>query len=287
MAALTVARLTLLELWRRRLVPALAVLLLVLVALAAWTFSHLAGLAFRFSTFFGVETQPVASQLLILVMFLWSALFAISAAFVAAPAISASVESGEILAILARPVHRAEFVLGRWLGLALFVAAFATVGSAAQIGVTLATTGHAPVDTQGTILSVVLEGLVVLTLSLALSTRLSAIAAGVVALASFGLAWLGGVVGGIGAWTHTEALADASTVTKLLLPSDAVWRVALYHLERPGGIFSGARSVTMAANPPFSLNNETAGGEEYLLWSAGWIVVVLLIAIVSFRTREL
>lgn len=286
MATLTIARFTLLELWRRRLVLAVAVLAALLVALTTWTFAYLPGVTIRLSAFFGgVETtRPLASQVLILLMFLWSALFAATAAVIAAFAISSSVESGEILGLLARPVSRVEFVLGRWSGLAVFVVVFAAVGSGAEILAAFLTTGHVPADTLQTLLFVAMEGLVILTFALALSTHLPGIAAGVVAVVSFGFAWIGGVMGGLGVWTENPPLTEVSTITKLVLPSDALWRAALFHLERPGGLFSGVRSVTMAANPFFDSEASTS---LYLVWSIGWIVGVLGLAAWSFREREI
>ena len=72
-----------------------------------------------------VQVKLIASQFLILTMFMFSFVLAMAAVFVAAPQISGEVESGTALAILSRPIGRAEYVIGKWLGLTALVAVYA------------------------------------------------------------------------------------------------------------------------------------------------------------------
>ncbi len=286
MLALTIARLVIVEAFQRRVFQVVVVMVLLLLALSAWTFTHLAGLGVRLAPFAGLgsDARPVASQLLILLMYLWSTLFAVTAAFLGAAAIAGEVETGDLLTVLTRPIRRAEFILGRWLGLGVLVGACAAVTTGAQMVLAFVTTGHVPADAPGVILFVAVEVFVILTLALALGTRLSAVAASIGTILAFGLSWTGGVIGGIGSFAAEPILMQVSTATKLLLPSDAVWRAALLMLERPGGLFSGARSVTMGANP---FGSEDASPGLYLVVAAVWIAVVLAAALQSFRTRDL
>src|SRR2546427_12976872 len=139
---LVIARLTVQEASRRRLLLALVILTLIVVGISAWGF-------YKITTVTGPNGKPpsheevilVSSQLLIFVTFVYSGVLALSAAVVAGPLISNQVESGLILSILARPVRRSEIVIGKWLGLALLVTIYA-VGSAAleMIAVDRATT---------------------------------------------------------------------------------------------------------------------------------------------------
>src|SRR3954451_9325545 len=120
MIALTVARLTLREAVRRRVVRALLVLTLVLLALSAWGFSKLVGLNTDLGTMTSGEARLIASLLLNLIMFGMSLIAAIGTAFLAGPTLAGEVESGQALVILARPVHRSSILLGKWLGLVAF-----------------------------------------------------------------------------------------------------------------------------------------------------------------------
>ena len=180
---LVIARLTVQEASRRKLLLALVILTLIVVGISAWGF-------YKITTVTGPNGKPpsheeviiVSSQLLIFVTFVYSGVLALSAAVVAGPLISNEVESGLILSILARPVRRSEIVIGKWLGLALLVTIYA-VGSATleMIAVDWATTYLPPYPVE-LIVYVGLEGLALLSLGLLLSTRLSGITGGVIAL---------------------------------------------------------------------------------------------------------
>src|SRR5438093_7763182 len=114
MHVLTIARLTVLEASRRKLLLALALLTLVVIVLTSWGFS-------RLPTMKGVtsaEVRVAASQLTILVAFMFSGVLALGSTLVAAPSIASDIESGIALAILPRPVRRSEVLMGKWLGLA-------------------------------------------------------------------------------------------------------------------------------------------------------------------------
>src|SRR5215213_9561499 len=120
MTALTIAGLTLREAARRRVVWALLVLTAVLLALSAWGFSKLVGLDSDLGTMTSGEARLVASLMLNLIMFGMSLIAAIGTAFLAGPTLAGEVESGQALAILARPVRRSSVLLGKWLGLLAF-----------------------------------------------------------------------------------------------------------------------------------------------------------------------
>ncbi len=284
-ATRTIALATIEEISQRRVVAVTIVLAIAALALSAMTFSHIAGLTIRVGAFFGTDTKLVASQLLILLMFLWSGLIAVVAAFYGAAVVAGEIGSGEALAVLARPVRRVELLLGRWLGLAVVIAAFAASVTIGQMLVAFVTTGLAPANAVGVVAFVCAHALVILTVAVALATRLSVTAAALGTLMLFGIAWVGGVIGGVGAWTNGPQLMQMSSLTKLLLPSDAVWRGALFMLERPGGVFSGARSVTMAANPFFG--TEDPAPELLVAYACAWVVALLGVSALAFRARDL
>src|SRR5437763_9255215 len=123
---LVIARLTIQEASRRRLLLALLILTLVVVGFSAWGFNTI-------TTRSRINATPLppdqvallTSQLLIVVTFMYSGVLALSAAVVAGPLISSEVESGLLLSMLARPVRRSEIVIGKWLGLAVLVTIYA------------------------------------------------------------------------------------------------------------------------------------------------------------------
>lgn len=283
--ALVIAGLVVREALRRRLLLALLLLTLAVIALTGWGFSRIPDLGPRGRPLPETDVRLIASQLLILVMFMFSNVLGLSAVFVAAPAISGEVESGVALALLARPISRLEYVVGKWLGLAALVVAYAVAAASLEMVVVNAVVGYVPPRPLEFLAFVTAEGLVLLTFALLLSTRIQGIVGGVIALVLFGIAWLGGIVGGIGVAFDNATLTHVGTLTKLLLPTDGLWRGAVYALEPSFFItaMSRAPSGVAAANPFFATTPPPA---PYLVWSVLWLAGVLALAVVSFRRRE-
>src|SRR5712691_1593511 len=90
------------------------------------------------------QKKTIVSQLLILVMFMFSWVLSLAAVFVAAPAISGELESGIALALLARPISRAEYVVGKWLGLGGLVLAYGGTAAVIELLAVQAVSGYVP-----------------------------------------------------------------------------------------------------------------------------------------------
>ena len=283
---LVIARLTVQEASRRRLLMALVILTLIVVGFSAWGF-------YKITTVSGPSGRPpsheeviiVSSQLLIFVTFVYSGVLALSAAVVAGPLISNEVESGLILSMLARPVRRSEIVIGKWLGLAILVSVYAVGSAVLEISAVDWATTYVPPHPVALIIYVGLEGLALLSLGLLLSTRLSGITGGVIALVAWLIAWIGGIVGDIGTGLQNEAVQDVGIISRLILPTDGLWRGAVNAME-PDVILAQLRAAgTFArANPFAALDPPPAA---FLIWVAVWFATILLLAIFSFRTREI
>src|SRR5215208_4646237 len=195
---LTIAALTLQEASRRRVVRALGALTVALLTLSAWGFSKLAGIEFEGSALTSGEERLVASQVLNLVMFGISLIAALGTAFLAGPTLSGEIESGQALSILARPVRRSAVLVGKWLGLVAFGSGFLVVAGFAQFVVVQLTVEYWPPNPIGGLLLLAGQTIVLLTLGLLLSTAISPMASGIVAVGLFGATWIAGVVGGVG-----------------------------------------------------------------------------------------
>lgn len=286
MLALTIARLQLQELLRRRLFLVLLLLTLVVIALTTWGFSRIPFLNDDGGRPMSeTEIAAIASQLLILVMFMFSFVLAFSAVFAASPAISAEVESGITLAMLARPITRLEYVVGKWLGLVATVLIYAVPAAAAQMLLVRWVVGYSPPHPLEFLLFVIGEAVVILTLSLLLSTRFAGMVGGVTGLILWGLAWIGGIVGGVGLVFGNATLTHVGTASKLLLPTDGLWRGAVWSLE-PASLIAVMRSAgqAAAANPFFAADPPPAA---YVAWCMVWIIGMLALAVWSFSRKEL
>jgi ABC-2 type transport system permease protein len=284
MRTLVIARLVVREAARRRLLLALLALTLLVIGLTGWGFSRIPTINQRGAPLSDVQVRLIASQFLILTMFMFSFVLAMASVFVAAPSISGEVESGIALALLSRPLGRAEYVLGKWLGLAALVVVYAGAAAAIELGVVNAVVGYGPPEPVAFILFIVAEGLAIMTFALLLSTRLSGMVGGVIALVLFGIAWIGGIVGGIGAAFDNATVMHVGTVTKLLLPTDGLWRGGVYALEPQTVVAASAQAGPAAAANPFYA--ASAAPLAYDLYAVVWIAAALALAVVSFRARE-
>ena len=281
MRVLTIARLTILEASRRKLLLALGVLTVVVIVLTSWGFS-------RLPTMKGVtpaEVRLAASQLTILVAFMFSGVLALGSTLVAAPSISSDIESGIALAILPRPIRRSEVLMGKWLGLAALVTLYA-VGSGLLelLGIWLATS-YLPPNPLATIAFVAGEGIVLMTLALLLSTRLAPMTGGVIALVLFFVAWIGGIALAIGQAFANDTIINIGVGSRLLIPTDGLWHGAIFYLE-PSDVLAAARAAgrARAGNPFFA---DAPLSPWYLLWVAAWLLGVLALANWSFARRDL
>src|SRR5438105_7023020 len=142
-AVLVVARQVINEAARRRLLLALVLLTLVVIALTVWGVSRVDDLRNGGQPLSDAQKKTIVSQLLILVMFMFSWVLSLAAVFVASPAISGELESGVALAILARPIARAEYVLGQWVGLIAVVLAHGLAARALELAAAQAGSGYA------------------------------------------------------------------------------------------------------------------------------------------------
>jgi ABC-type transport system involved in multi-copper enzyme maturation permease subunit len=280
----TVAALTLQEASRRRVLRALGALTIALLALSAWGFSKLAGIEFEGSALTSGEERLVASQVLNLVMFGLSLIAALGTAFLAGPTLAGEIESGTALAVLARPVRRSAVLVGKWLGLVAFGGGFVAVAGLAQFLVVRATVGYWPPEPVEGLALLAAQTAVLLTLGLLLATLISPMASGVVAVGLFGATWIAGVVGGIGESLGNEGVARVGTVSRMLLPTDGLWRGAMHALQDPIAVAQFGGPAVEGGFPFLSKAPLTA---TYLGWTGLWVALLLGLAAVTFLRRDL
>ena len=286
MAMLTIARLTVAEAARRRILVVLVALTLVSVALTTLGVERLVTLGRASPDTNELEIQVGVSQILILVAFMFSFVLAMTAAFLAAPAIAADLETGVAHALLARPIRRADYVIGRWIGLVVIVAAYAAGSGLLEIAAVRLVTGYAPPQPPMAVAFLSAQAIVLLTLALLCSTRLPAIAAGAICVVVYGLGWMAGVFAGIGRVFDAGPLVAVAEASRWLLPSDGLWRGTIYSLEPPAVVLValGRGGPAADANPFFA---STPPPLPFLAWSVAWVVLVLAVTVISLDRRDL
>ncbi len=280
---LTIAKLTIGEAARRRVLWVLVVLAAIAVSLTAWGVSSLIGAA-RDDGVTELDIKFVVSQILIFIAFMFGFVLVMTAAFFGSPAIATELENGIAQAMLARPLSRASYLLGRWLGLAIVIVAYAVVAGLLAIGVVGLISGFLPPDPILPVAYLAGQALLLLSLTVLLSTRLPPIAGGAIAVVAYGLAWMAGVLGKIGLALGTTALVSVSEASRFLLPTDALWQGVVYGLE-PSFVINAAEGEFVARTSPFFA--ATGPAPAIVAWSVIWVVLVLALAVTQLRRREL
>lgn len=278
---LTIARLTILEASRRKLLLALAALTVAVIVLTSWGFSRLPAMQ-------GVTPAQVrlaSSQLTILVAFMFSGVLALGSTLVAAPSIASDIESGIALAILPRPIRRSQLLMGKWLGLALLVSVYALGSGLLELLGILWATGYTPPNPATAIAFVAAEGIILMSLALLLSTRLAPMTGGVIALVLFFVAWIGGIALAIGQTFANDTIINIGVGSRLLIPTDGLWHGAIFYLEPPDFIAAAQAAGRARAGNPFFADQPPP--VIYVAWVVGWLALIVGLANWSFAKRDL
>lgn len=233
------------------------------------------GVAFATLTLFGVYVVNYLASFLAL--------------FLSVAAISGEIDSGTLHAVLARPLRRSEFVLGRWLGYAVMIAVYIVAMTSLVLLIARLIAGYEVPDPVPALLLMLLEGVLLLTVSLFGSTLMPTLANGIVVFTLLGLAWLAGIIEFVGRLlasapdsTGSDAMLNIGTAVSLVLPSDALWRGASYYLESPSLL-----AVLGAGRGGIPFFSATPPAMALVVWSVAYVGVVLGGAVLAFRRRDL
>lgn len=277
---MTILRATLREAASRRLLLAVLVLTAVFVAVFAVGFAfargHMAGVP-------PLEVAFASTVLTVLGLYVASFLAAFLALFLSAGSVSGEVDSGQLHALLARPLARWSWLLQRWLGLAIVVVGYTLLLGGSLLVVARWATGYQAVRPAAGLGLMALQTLTLLTLGVLGSTRLSTLANGAVVFFAFGLAWLAGFVEFVGGIIDNPAMERIGVLTSLLIPSDALWRGASAALSSPA--FLAASSAAGEVGLPFV--GLTLPSRALLVWSLLYVPALLALAIRAFSRRDL
>jgi ABC-type transport system involved in multi-copper enzyme maturation permease subunit len=296
---LVIARWTVLEARRRKLLLAGVVLSVAFVVLFALAFTLLYHNQQRnLLSGQGAPSSPtgelapreelalLSTVLVVLGLYGVQFLAALLALFLGVASVSPEADSGTLHAVLARPLSRLDYLLGRFLALAGMLTAYVVVMSGALLLTARIVAGYQAGDSTRAVGLMILQMLILLAVSLLGSTVLPTLANGIVMLALFGLAWLGGIIQFIGTVPPgNDLMANLGTAVSLLLPADAVWRGASYHLMPPSLLV--ASSLVGDGQPGLPFASTTPMAPAMLTWALAYPAACVGVAVAAFRRRDL
>ena len=147
--------------------------------------------------------------------------------------LAGEIASGTMQAVATKPLRRFEIVLGKWLGFAAMLAVYVALMGGGVAALTFALTGFSVPGLAGGLALMLLEGLTLLSVCILGGTLLSTLANGVLAFGLYGLAFIGGWIEQIGSLLQNEAAVNIGIVSSLLMPSEALWKRAAFQMQTP------------------------------------------------------
>jgi ABC-type transport system involved in multi-copper enzyme maturation permease subunit len=269
---LTIAHLTFIEACRRKIVPA-ALLCSVLFLLVYGT-----------ALYFINRNIPASPQRQFQLQFfvlagLYVANFLAIAAAVLLPVdtLSGEIDSGVMQTLASKPIRRAEIVLGKWLTYWLMTGSYLVIIAGGVVVVARLTTGFAQQHLMLALPLMLLGATFMLTISITGRARLKTVTNGIVAFGFYGIAFIGGWIEQIGAFTRNDASRYVGTALSLASPSDALWRRAAYELQPP--VMRGLQLTPFGAG--------RVPSDAMIWWAAAITALALLVAIRVIRRRAL
>ena len=199
------------------------------------------------------------------------------AALLAADTLAGEISSGTIQTIVTKPVRRSDVIFGKWLGFAVLLGLyFLLVGGGTVLSVWLQS-GYAPANLPSGLGLIYLEALLVMSISMACSSALSALATGGVVFGLYGLAFIGGWIEQIGALLDNATAIKVGIIASLIMPSETLWRRAAFEMQTPlAGALRMSPFGTVSVPSPLMIG-----------YTVVYLLAALGLAIRVFRRRDL
>jgi Cu-processing system permease protein len=192
-------------------------------------------------------------------------------------AVSGEIGSHTIQTLVTKPVARWQVIVGKWMGYAAMLVLYTSLLSAGILFESRLIAGYTPPNAVLGVTLIVLPALVLVSLSLFCGVYVSTLTNGVILFMLYGLAFIGSWVEQIGTLLDAPAAARVGIVSSLLLPVEALWRLAAY-LMQPALL----NTINIS---PFSLGAVPSGA--MVIYAGCYVVVLLLLAIRAFIVRDL
>ena len=191
--------------------------------------------------------------------------------------LSGEISSGTIHAVATKPISRWQVLVGKWLGFVGMLTAYIILMVGGTAAVTYVLTGYTARHLVRGMSLILLESLLLLTVTFLFGTTFSTLTNGVLALGLHGLAFMGGWIEQVGAELHSPRAVTVGVVASIIMPSESLWRRAAYEMQSP---LVGALGIS-----PFS--NASTPSLAMVGYAAVYVAMALAFAIRRFGRRDL
>ena len=204
-------------------------------------------------------------------------LLVMMAALMPVDTLSGEIRSGAIQSLVTKPIRRAEVVLGKWLGFWLILMGYLLLMAGGVILIAFVVSGYTPPNMWSGFALMMLEGTLLLTLSIAGGTRLSTLANGVMVFGLYGLAFIGGWVEQVSALLGNSTGSYVGIIASLIVPTESLWHLAAYQMQ--------PAIMRELAITPFSPTSVPS--DAMIFWALGYVAIALAWGVWQFGKRDL
>jgi ABC-type transport system involved in multi-copper enzyme maturation permease subunit len=295
MNILRIAGLTFREALRRKALYGAILLTLTFLALYAWGTGFAMreldeslprGMA-RAAQGTGIDVRLViVGELLLAGLYAVSNIAGLLAIFMAAAIIAQEVDQGTLQAVLAKPIGRWQVVLGKWLGGSAMLAVYVTVTGLATAGIMFWRSGYLPVALPAGIALLTLKAALLFAVTMVGSALFPAVTTGIAFFILYVIANVAGLVEQVGMATGIETMVRIGVITSLVIPSDALWKMASGLLQPPLDVGNPLATLAIRSmSGPFAVINPPSA------WMGAYAVAYTALALglssLIFSRRDL
>ncbi|MCL5109377.1 MAG: ABC transporter permease [Chloroflexi bacterium] len=220
----------------------------------------------------------IASALSLAGLYVVNFLAGALAIFTAVGTIASEIDSGTLHAILPKPIHRRDVVLGKWLGYAIMLVIYLALMATGVLLIIYVTWGQAQPQPLLGMALMSLSTLLLLSLTILGGTVFGVLANGIVVFMLYGVGLMGGFVEQIGKLLSNDTMVNVGIVTSLIIPSDVLWKMASY-------VMQSQALLAQAVTTPFF--GSSAPSSAMIVYAIVYTAVAVVLAVLIFNRRDL
>ena len=231
----------------------------------------------------GIDTSILAiGQLFVAGLFAVSNIAALLAIFMASGTIAQEIDQGTLYAIVSKPVARWQVVVGKWLGGAAMLAVYVIVTSLATAAIVYWRSGFLSDRLAEGVLLLIGKAALLYSITMLGSAVMPAITAGIAMFILYSVTNVTGLLEQVGRNLDSESMVRIGVYGSLVLPADALWRMAAYAVQPPNPLLAlGIKTMIgpfMIVYPPSIWMG---------IYALGYLAVALSGAVWRFSRRDL
>jgi Cu-processing system permease protein len=198
-------------------------------------------------------------------------------ALLGADTLAGEISSGTIQTIVTKPIRRSDVVLGKWLGFAVLLACYVLLMAGGTVLSVRVQTGYSPDHLAAGLALIYLEAMLIMTIALACSSSIPALATGGIVFGLWGLSFIGGWIEQFGAILQIPTAVQVGIITSLIIPSESLWRRAAFEMQTP---LAGALGMS-----PFG--TISVPSLPMIVYAVLYLLGALALCIRAFQRRDL